>query len=319
MSLPLVAVTRRLPHACEARLSQLFRTRFGDDAVDWTAERVLAHAEGADALLVSLGDTVNAEVISRLPASVKIIATFSVGTDHIDIQAAKARGIQVGNTPGALTDATADIAMLLILAAMRRGGEGERVVRAGAWTGWRPTQLMGTQLAGKTLGIVGMGRIGVATALRAKAFGMNIIYHNRKESAEAAALNARYFAHIDDMLPHTHVLSLHAPLTPETKGLVNATRLALLPKGAFVINTARGGSVIDADLIAALKSGHIAAAGLDVYNNEPSLDPGYLALENVVLLPHLGSATVETREAMGMLAIDNIAAVLAGKAPPHAV
>lgn len=318
-ALPLVAVTRRLPALCEARLEQQFRVRWGTDDGDYDADRMLKLAEGADALMVSAVDGVSAEVAAKLPASIKIISTFSVGTDHIDLAAVKARGILIGNTPGVLTDATADIAMLLILGAMRRAGEGERMLRAEKWTGWRPTQLMGTHLHGKTLGLVGMGRIGAATATRAKAFGMNIIYHNRKPSPDAEPLGATYYASLDDMLPKTHVLSLHCPLTPETKGLVNAARLAKLPKGAVVINTARGGSVVDADLVAALKSGHIAAAGLDVYANEPHLDRRYLDLENVYLLPHLGSATTETREAMGMRAIDNIAAVLAGRAPPYPV
>jgi lactate dehydrogenase-like 2-hydroxyacid dehydrogenase len=318
-TLPLVAVSRRLPKTCEERLEKLFRVRWGTDEGDYTPERMIQLADGADALMVSAVDGVNAEVAAKLPAGLKIISTFSVGTDHIDIAAVKARGILIGNTPGVLTDATADIALLLMLGAMRRGGEGERMVRANQWTGWRPTQLMGTHLHGKTLGLVGMGRIGAATAMRAKAFGMNIIYHNRKPSADAEQLNAKYYASLEEMLPHTHVLSLHCPLTPETKGLVNATRLAKLPKGAIVINTARGGSVVDEDLIAALKSGHIAAAGLDVYANEPNLDRRYLELENVLLLPHLGSATTETREAMGMRAIDNIAAVLSGQPAPYPV
>ncbi len=318
-TLPLVAVSRRIPKVCEERLEKLFRVRWGNDEGDYTTARMIELADGAEALMVSAVDGVNAEVAAKLPASLKIISTFSVGTDHIDIAAVKARGILIGNTPGVLTDATADIALLLMLGAMRRGGEGERMLRAGQWTGWRPTQLMGTHLHGKTLGLVGMGRIGAAVATRAKAFGMNIIYHNRKPSADAEPLNATYYASLDEMLAQTQVLSLHCPLTPETKGLVNATRLAQLPKGAIVINTARGGSVVDEDLIAALKSGHIAAAGLDVYANEPHLDRRYLDLENVYLLPHLGSATTETREAMGMRAIDNIEAVLSGKALPYPV
>ncbi|MBL8630994.1 MAG: D-glycerate dehydrogenase, partial [Rhodospirillaceae bacterium] len=221
-ALPLVAVTRRLPTSCEERLEKLFRVRWGSDDGDYTAERMLTLAEGADALMVSAVDGVDAAVAAKLSSSLKIISTFSVGTDHIDVAAVKARGIQIGNTPGVLTDATADIALLLMLGAMRRAGEGERMLRAGQWTGWRPTQLMGTHLHGKTLGLVGMGRIGAATAQRAKAFGMNIIYHNRKPSRDAEPLGAQYFASLDEMLPQTHVLSLHCPLTPETKGLVNA-------------------------------------------------------------------------------------------------
>jgi lactate dehydrogenase-like 2-hydroxyacid dehydrogenase len=209
--------------------------------------------------------------------------------------------------------------MLLILAAMRRAGEGERMVRSGTWIGWRPTQLMGTALGGKSLGIIGMGRIGVALATRARAFGMRILYCNRKPTPAAEALGAIYVAEIDELLPDVQVLSLHCPMTPETKNILDARRLALLPQGACVINTARGGLVVDDALIAALKSGHISAAGLDVYAGEPNLDLRYLALENVVLLPHLGSATRETRTAMGMMVLDNLDAVLKGLPPPNPV
>lgn len=315
----IVAATRRLPHVCEDELARAYEFRTGDDAAIYTPERLAKQAQGAAALIVSPAEAVNADAIAKLPASVKILATFSVGTDHIDLKTARAKGIVVANTPGVLTDATADIAMLLILGAMRRGSEGERLLRAREWIGWRPTQLMGAQLRGKTLGIVGMGRIGLAVAQRAKAFGMNILYHNRKPTPDAAAIGATFVTALDDMLPQTHVLSLHAPMSADTKGSINARTLALLPKGAFVINTARGGHIVDDDLIAALRSGHIAAAGLDVYNNEPHLDERYRSLENVVLLPHLGSATTETREAMGLLVIKNINAVLAGQAPPHPV
>lgn len=317
--LPLIAVTRRLPAACEDRLARDYRVRLGDDLSVYTPERLAAHAAGATGLIVSPADVLDAAAIAQLPASVKIMPTFSVGTDHIDLSAAKSRSIVVTNTPGVLTDATADIAMLLILAALRRGGEGERVVRTGKWTGWRPTQLMGTALGGKTLGIVGMGRIGAALASRARAFGMRVIYCNRKPTPESEALGATYVADVDELLPRAHVLSLHCPMTPETKNLLDARRLALLPRGACVINTARGGLVVDDALIAALKSGHIAAAGLDVYAGEPNLDQRYLALENVVLLPHLGSATIETRTAMGMMVLDNLDAALKGLPPPNLV
>lgn len=316
---PLIAVTRRLPNACETRLEKSYRVRLGDDAAVYNAQRLAAHADGAAALIVSPAEVIDAPAIAALPASIKVMPTFSVGTDHIDLKAAKARGIVVTNTPGVLTDATADIAMLLMLGAMRRAGSGERVMRSGTWTGWRPTQLMGTHLHGKTLGIIGMGRIGLAMALRAKAFGMHILYHNRKPSSEADAMGATYVGSVDTLLPQSQVLSLHCPMSPETKNLLDARRLALLPQGAIVINTARGGHVVDDALIAALRSGHIAAAGLDVYANEPNLDPRYLTLENAFLLPHLGSATVETRLAMGMMVIDNLDAALAGRTPPHVV
>jgi len=317
--LPLIAVTRRLPEICEQRLSNTYRVRRGDDAAVYSAEALAAHASDVAGLIVSPADTLDAAAIAKLPTSIKVMPTFSVGTDHIDLNAAKARGIVVTNTPGVLTDATADIAMLLMLGVMRRGGEGERLVRAGTWIGWRPTQLMGTQLGSKTLGIIGMGRIGLAVAVRAKAFGMRIIYHNRKPTPEAQTLGAEYAPNLDDMLPKCQVLSLHCPMSPETKNLLDARRLALLPKGAYVINTARGGHVVDDALIAALTSGHIAGAGLDVYAGEPNLDPRYRNLENAMLLPHLGSATTETRVAMGMMVIDNLDAVLSGQPPPNRV
>ena len=316
---PLVAVTRRLPKLCEERLTRSYAVRWGNDAITYTPDTLAAHAAGAVGLIVSPADTLDAKAIAKLPASIKALPTFSVGTDHIDLHSATARGIMVTNTPGVLTDATADIAMLLMLGAMRRGGEGERLVRSGAWTGWRPTQLIGSQLGGKTLGIIGVGRIGLAVATRAKAIGMNIIYHNRRPSPEAQTMGATYYASVDAMLPSCHVLSLHCPMSPETKNLLDARRLSLLPAGAFVINTARGGHVVDDALIAALQSGHIAAAGLDVYTGEPHLDPRYRDLENVMLLPHLGSATLETRIAMGMMVLDNLDSMLNGRAPANPV
>jgi len=317
--LPLIAATRRLPDACEARLKKTHRVRLGDDAAAYTPEGLAKHADGASVLIVSPAETLNEAAINALPASVKMLPTFSVGTDHIDLAAAKKRGLTVTNTPGVLTDATADLTMLLILAVTRRGGEGERLVRSGTWTGWRPTQLMGAALGERTLGIIGMGRIGMAVAARARGFGLRILYHNRKPSPQADALHARYFDTIDGMLPHTDILSLHCPMSPETQNLLDARRLALLPKGAFVINTARGGHVVDDALIAALESGHIAGAGLDVFAGEPKLDPRYMKLDNTVLLPHLGSATAETRHAMGMMVIDNIESVLNGRPPLNPV
>ncbi len=312
-----VAVTRRLPRICEERLAARYDVRLGDDGVVYTAETLAAHAAGAAALLVTPSEALTAAAIAALPATVKIISTVSVGFEHVDLAAAKARGIRVGNTPDVLTDATADIALLLMLAATRRASEGERMVRSGAWTGLRPTFFLGTQITGKRLGIIGMGRIGAALAKRAQACGMRVLYHNRKPAADAAG--ATFVATLDELLAHSDVLSLHCPLTPETKGLLNAARIAQLPQGAVVINTARGGLIEDDALIVALQSGKIYAAGLDVYAGEPALDARYKTLENVFLLPHIGSATIETRTAMGMLAIDNMEAVLNGVAPPHAV
>ena len=314
----IVAVTRRLPSACEARLAARFDVRLGDDVVVYTPDVLAAHAADAAAVIVTPSEAVTAAAIAALPASVKIISTNSVGFEHIDLAAARARGLRVGNTPDVLTEATADIALLLLLAATRRASEGERMVREATWKGLRPTSFLGIQVTGRTLGIIGMGRIGAAFARRAQACGMRVIYHNRKP-VQSDAAGAEYVAQMDDLLARSDVLSLHCPLTPETKGLLDTARIAKLRDGAVVINTARGGLIDDDALIAALTSGKLYAAGLDVYAGEPNIDPRYRALNNVFLLPHVGSATIETRTAMGMLAIDNLEAVLEGREPPHAL
>lgn len=316
---PALLVTRTLPEAVEARAARDYAARLNPD--DRTLDRatLLALAADADAILCCPADKLDADTIAALPARVRMLATFSVGTDHIDLAAAKARGIVVANTPDVLTDATADIALLLMLAATRRAGEGERMVRAGAWTGWTPTQLMGSQITGKRLGIVGMGRIGQAVARRAQAFGMSVHYHNRRELPAADAAGAIFHADLDGLLAVSDVLSLHCPATPDTVGLINAARIEKLPPGAVLVNTARGTVVDDAAVIAALRSGRLSAAGLDVFTNEPKLHPDYLTLDNAVLLPHLGSATVETRNAMGFRALDNLDALFAGQEPPHRV
>ena len=311
---PLVSATRRLPSACEHRIESRFRFRAGNDAVAYSAGSIAVHAEGAAALIVSPAEIIDLEAITGLPASVKIIATFSVGFEHIDLNAARARGICVTHTPGALTDATADIALLLILGASRRAAEAAHQVNSGAWRGLRPTYMMGRQITGKRLGIVGLGRIGAGVALRAQACGMTVLYHNRRPSPDADP-SMIFVPALEDLLRQSDVLSLHCPLTPETSGLLNHARIALLPEGAIVVNTARGGLVDDDALIEALKSGRIFAAGLDVFANEPALDPRYCTLSNAYILPHIGSATVETRGAMGMLAIDSIEAVLSGREP----
>jgi lactate dehydrogenase-like 2-hydroxyacid dehydrogenase len=265
------------------------------------------------------GDDMGTETIAALPDTVRIIATFSVGTDHIDVEAARARGIVVTNTPDVLTDATADITLLLILGAARRASEGERMIRAGEWTGWRPTQLLGTHLGGKRLGIVGMGRIGQAVARRARAFGMSIHYSNRKRLPAEREGDAVFHPDAEEMLGVSDVLSLHFPATSETTHWLNAARIERLPPGAIVVNTARGSVVNDEALIAALKRGRLRAVGLDVFENEPNLHPGYRDLPNSFLLPHLGSATVETRNAMGFKALDNLDAFFAGTEPPNRV
>jgi lactate dehydrogenase-like 2-hydroxyacid dehydrogenase len=244
-----------------------------------------------------------------------MLATFSVGHEHIDLAAAHARGIVVSNTPDVLTDATADIALLLILGAARRAGEGERMIREDAWTGWAPTQMLGAHVGGKRLGILGMGRIGRAVADRARGFGMAIHYHNRQRLDPASERDAIFHATPESLLPVSDILSIHCPLTPDTRHFIDARRIDLLPAGAIVVNTARGGVIKDADLIAALQSGRLAAAGLDVFDGEPNLHPSYRSLANTFLLPHLGSATRETREAMGFRALDNLDAYFAGKIP----
>ncbi len=274
--------------------------------------------------MVCPADRMTAPALAALPDSVRILATFSVGTDHIDLEAARARGLVVSNTPDVLTDATAETALLLMLGAARRAVEGERLVRAargtpGAWTGWTPTQLLGRQLTGKRLAILGMGRIGRAVADRARAFGLSIHYSNRHRLPPELEQGAVFHADAEAMLGLADILTLHCPATAETKGWLDARRIGLMPLGAIVVNTARGAIVDDAALIAALTRGRLFAAGLDVYDGEPDLDPGYRALPNVFLLPHLGSATVETRNAMGFRALDNLDAYFAGREPPDRV
>jgi lactate dehydrogenase-like 2-hydroxyacid dehydrogenase len=314
-----ILVSRRLPPEVEQRAARSYSARLNTDDVAYSADRLVELAAGADGLLVCPGNTVDAALIARLPATVKILATYSVGYDHIDVKAAAGRGLVVTNTPEVLTDATADTAILLMLAAARRAGEGERLLRAGKWDGWKPTQLLGTHISGKRLGILGMGRIGQAVARRARGFDMQIHYSDLRRLPATQEHGAIYHADPEALLPHADVLSLHMPGGADTLRFLNAARIALLPPGAVVVNSARGTLVDDDALIAALKSGRIAAAGLDVYANEPKLHAGYLGLENVCLLPHLGSATVETRNAMGFRALDNLDAFFAGKSPPDKV
>jgi lactate dehydrogenase-like 2-hydroxyacid dehydrogenase len=316
---PRILVTRKLPEAVERRVARDYDARLSPDDAALDAAAMGDAAEGCDGVIVCAADKVGADAIDSLPDSVKIIATFSVGTDHIDLGAAKRRGIAVTNTPDVLTDATADVALLLMLAASRRAGEGERMIRAGAWGGWAPTQLLGTHMSGKTVGIVGMGRIGQSLARRARGFDMKVRYYNRTRLPAEQEEGAIYHETVEDLLPHSEFLSLHCPLTPQTRHLVDARRIALLPRGAILVNTARGPVIDDRAVVAALKSGHLSAAGLDVYDGEPHVHEGYLGLDNVVLLPHLGSATTETREAMGFRALDNVDAWFANGQPEDRV
>jgi len=317
MAKPVLLITRRLPAAIEARAQQHYDTRL--TASDTPIADLVARAAGAAAILCCPGDVMDAAVIAALDASVKVIGTFSVGYDHIDMAAAEARGIKVCNTPDVLSVATAECAMLLILAAARRAGEGERLVRSGAWRGWAPTQLLGTRVSGRRLGIFGMGRIGREIAQMARGFGMEIHYRDMARLPAELEQGATFHDNDDSFLPLCHMLSLNAPGGEGTRHWLNPERIAKLPRGAIVANAARGTLVDDAALIAALRDGHVAAAGLDVYNDEPRLHPDYLGLENVVLLPHLGSATTETRDAMGRVVLDGIGAVLTGESPANLV
>lgn len=315
-----LALTRVFPPDVMARARRDYQiVADNPDDAPPDAARVLAMAANADAILCAAGDPLTATTISALPASVRAIATFSVGTDHIDLAAARARGIAVTNTPDVLTEATAELTMLLLLGAARRAGEGERMIRESGWTGWTPTQLMGTQVSGKRLGILGMGRIGRAVARMARGFLMEVHYHNRSRLAADLEAGAIYHSDAERMLPQLDFLALTAPGGAALAKWLNAERIALLQRGAIVVNSGRGSLVDDDALIAALKTGHLAAAGLDVFANEPKLDPRYPTLANTFLLPHLGSATVEARNGMGFRALDNLDALFAGKEPPDRV
>ena len=312
-------VTRNLPPAVEARAARDYDALLNPDDRAMTTDEIVARAQDADALLVCVTDKLPAAAIEKLPQRLRIIATFSVGTDHIDLGAARARGIRVGSAPHGVTIATAEIAMLLILGSARRASEGERMMRAREWSGWTPMQLLGKRLDGKRLGILGLGKIGKALAQRARGFDMQIHYHNRKRLPAEEEKGATYHATLESLLRVSDVLSLNAPASAETRHIINAKTLALLPKGAIVVNTARGDLVNDADLIAALKSGQVGYAGLDVYQGEPKIQEGYYELPNTFLLPHLGSGAIEARNQMGFEALDNIDAHFAGKELPFPV
>ncbi|MHB1217996.1 MAG: 2-hydroxyacid dehydrogenase [Alphaproteobacteria bacterium] len=311
-----VLVTRRLTPSVEARLARDYDARLNPSDEIYAPERLAAAAQGADALLVAATDNVGPAVISKLPDSVRAIATFSVGYNHIDIEGCKKRGICVTYTPDVLTDATADLTMLLILGAARRAGEGERMVRNGEWMGWAPTQLLGTQVTGKRLGILGMGRIGRAVADRARGFAMQIHYSNRTRLPADQEKGAVFHADSEAMLKQIDILSINCPATPETTRFLDKRRIELMKDGAIVVNSARGAIVDDHALIEALRVGKLASAGLDVFDREPDLEPAYRGLANTFLLPHLGSATTETRDGMGNKCVDNLDAFFAGRTPP---
>ncbi|MBP0492370.1 2-hydroxyacid dehydrogenase [Pararoseomonas indoligenes] len=321
MPRPTLLQTRTLPAAVEARAARDYAVR-RPEGPDRTldAAALLAAAGGCDGILCAAGDALDAKTLAALPESVRIIATFSVGTDHIALDAARARGIAVTNTPDVLSVATAEIAMLLVLMCARRAGEAERLLRAREWTGWAPTQLMGVTLERKRLGVLGMGRIGRELARMARGMGMEIHYRNRARLAPEEEEGATFHADDESFLAACDVLSMHIPGGPATNGWLNAARIAALPRGAIVVNTGRGTTVDDEALCGALRAGHLRAAGLDVFAGEPAIYEGYHSAPNVTLLPHLGSATVETRDAMGFRCLDNLDALLLhGGEPPHRV
>jgi lactate dehydrogenase-like 2-hydroxyacid dehydrogenase len=322
MTKPRILVTRRWPSQVEAVLSERFDTTLNSDDIALDAGQLHEALLAYDAVLPTVSDKLPAAIFDGGTIWTKILGNFGVGFNHIDVAAAKAKGVVITNTPGVLTDCTADIAMLLLLSAARRGGEGERELRAGGWSGWRPTHLVGTKVTGKTVGIVGFGRIGRAFAQRCHfGFGMDVVFYNRSavDPMEAARYGAMQLPTIEDVLSVSDFVSLHCPGGAENRHLMNAARFAAMKPGAFLINTARGDVVDETALISALEQGTIRGAGLDVYEAEPNVPERLRTMENVVLLPHLGSATEETRTAMGMKVVDNITAFFEGREPPDRV
>ncbi len=316
---PRVLVTRLLPPDVEARLRQDYDVDLNPTDQLYDTETLLSKAAGADAMLILPSERMSADVIRRVPESVKIVATFSVGFEHIDCEAAKARGLIFSYTPDVLNDCTADMAMMLLLAAARRAHECEQILRTGGWTGMAPTWMLGTKVSGKRLGIVGMGRIGQVLAKRARGFDMEIHYHNRSRLPADLEHGAVYHSDANEMLPLCDFISMHCPASPETKHWLNADRIARLPNGAIVVNTARGPVVDEAALVAALQSGKLGGAGLDVFEREPEVPAELIALRGVFRLPHAGRGPVETRTAVGFRCCANIDAYCAGREPPHRI
>ena len=318
---PFVIVTRKLPDPIETRMMELFACRLNLDDTSLSKPDLIAAVERADVLVPTVTDRIDAEVLEAAGPALKLIASFGTGVDHVDLAAAQRRGIIVTNTPGVLTEDTADMTMALILAVSRRLAEGERLIRSGGWTGWGPTSMLGHRIWGKRLGIVGMGRIGMALARRAKGFGLSVHYHNRRPVPEEVenALEATHWESLDQMLAHMDIVSVNCPHTPATYHLLSARRLRLLQPQAILVNTARGEIVDEEELLRLLEIRAIAGAGLDVFEHEPAIDPRLRALDNVVLLPHMGSATIEGRLAMGEKVIINIKTFADGHRPPDRV
>jgi lactate dehydrogenase-like 2-hydroxyacid dehydrogenase len=319
MTKPILVVTSRYPKEVEDRIDRDYNARRNPNQLPFSQQELLSAAEGANALFITPADRLDSAFFQKVSPTVRIIATYSVGFEHIDLEAAARRKIPVAYTPGVNSEATADIAMLLLLGASRRAYEAQELVRTGAWRPLSPDMLLGWQVGGKVLGILGMGRVGQAVTRRARGFGMTIHYCDASKLPAEITGDAVYHKDPSDLLRVSQFLSLHAPETPATRHFLNSKAISLLPPGAIVVNTARGGLVVDDDLIAALKSGRVAAAGLDVFEGEPKLHPEYVSLKNTFLLPHIGSATIETRTAMGMLVLDNVEAVLNGGPAPTLV
>lgn len=318
---PKVVVTRHLLPSVEARMAELFEATFNIADVPLTRDELAEHMRTADVLVPTVTDRIDAELIDQAGPQLGLIASFGAGVDHIDLAAARARKIIVTNTPGVFTDDTADLTMALIIGVPRRLREGTALIRRSEWTGWAPSTLLGRKLGGKVLGIVGMGRIGQAVAWRARAFGLTIRYHNRHRLPQAveSMFGAEYVADLDTLLRQADIVTLHAPATTETRGMLSAERIAAMKPGATIINTARADLIDYEAMIAALESGHLGGAGLDVFPEEPKVDARLVALPNVIAQPHIGSATVEGREASGEKVIANIRFWADGHRPPDQV
>ena len=314
---PLVIVTRKLPASVELRMKELFNVRLNGDDKVFTKEDLIAAVKEAHVLVTTVTDEISGGVLSKAAPDLKMIANYGVGVDHIDLMSARDKRIIITNTPGVLTEDTADMAMLLILGITRRMSEGEKMLRAGKWKIWSPIGMLGMRLRDKNLGIIGMGRIGQALALRAKTFGLNIHYYNRQQINEdlEKSLCATYWASLDQMITQMNIISLNCSSTPDTHHIMSRRRIGLMQKNAYLINTTRGDVVDEDALIEALEEKMIAGAGLDVYKNEPNINPRLLNLDNVLLTPHMGSATDEARIAMGEKVIINVKTFLDGHSP----
>jgi len=315
MARPALWIPRRLSDATLVRARRDYDVIVTEDDAPGTAEEIVEMSSRVDGMIPCHSERFTADVVARLDPRLRIVANHSVGVDHCDLDALAGRGIVVTNTPDVLSDATAEIAMLLMLGAARHAVRGDRLVRTGAWDSWSPSFMVGKQVTGARLGIVGMGRVGRAFAQKARGFGMEIHYHNRSRLSPDVEQGAVFHEDVDSLLAVSDFLSLHCPATPETTDLLDAARLARLPEGAIVVNTARGALVDEDALLASIESGHLAGAGLDCFKHEPGGNPAFAAHENIFMLPHIGSATRATRDAMGFRALDNLDAFFAGKAP----